>query len=92
MKNKARCVKWGAILAPSASRRRNDGPPMVPPPQRGDGDYGARGVKEVRTASQASSEPMRPRAMASSAGFSISLVVTVKRVSPSLMVWKGWMA
>ena len=49
-------------------------------------------MKEVRTASQASSEPMSPRAMASSAGFSTSLVVTVKRVSPSLMVWKGWMA
>ena len=51
-----------------------------------------RGVKEVRTASQASSEPMIPRAMASSAGFSTSLVVTVNRVSPSLIVWKGWMA
>ena len=49
-------------------------------------------MKEVRTASQASSEPIKPRAMASSAGFSTSLVVTVKRVSPSLMVWKGWMA
>ena len=43
-------------------------------------------------ASQASSEPMSPRDMASSAGFSTSLVVTVNKVSPSLMVWKGWMA